>query len=300
MQYKLLRPFTESVIHAFAESSENEWQRQIERMSKNGNQILLLRGTRLSSFEETGYVVVFDDISHLLQAERQAAWGEVARRLAHEIKNPLTPIQLSAERLQYKLSAKLNDEDARLLQRATQTIVSQVAAMKKMVMEFADYARAPAVQLIALDMHLLLHEVMGLYEANSSPIAMQLNATNPRISGDATRLRQVIHNLLHNAHDALKNAAYPQIILRTENNQNTLKLSVLDNGSGFPEHMVTRAFEPYMTSKDKGTGLGLPIVKKIVEEHGGSIMIEKRDTGGTCISIIFPLLVVAEEEVVEI
>jgi PAS domain S-box-containing protein len=298
MQYKLLRPFTEAVIHAFAESSENEWQRQIQRMSKNGNQILLLRGTRLSSFEETGYVVVFDDISHLLQAERQAAWGEVARRLAHEIKNPLTPIQLSAERLQYKLSAKLNDEDAKLLQRATQTIVSQVAAMKKMVMEFADYARAPAVQLIALDMHQLLHEVMGLYEANSSPIAMQLNAINLHINGDATRLRQVIHNLLHNAHDALKNAEHPQIVLRTENIQNTLKLSVLDNGSGFPEHMVTRAFEPYMTSKDKGTGLGLPIVKKIVEEHGGSIMIEKRDTGGTCISIIFPLL--AEEEVVEI
>ena len=296
MQYKLLRPFTEAVLQAFAEPAENEWQRQIERMSKNGNQMLLLRGTRLSSVEETGYVVVFDDITHLLQAERQAAWGEVARRLAHEIKNPLTPIQLSAERLQYKLSEKLNAEDAKLLQRATQTIVSQVAAMKRMVMEFADYARAPAVQLMALDMHQLLNEVMGLYEANSSPIAMQLNATHPRINGDATRLRQVIHNLLHNAHDALKNVAYPQIVLRTENSQNTIKLSVLDNGSGFPEHMVARAFEPYMTTKDKGTGLGLPIVKKIVEEHGGSITIENRTTGGTCISIVFPLL--TEEEVV--
>jgi len=126
---------------------------------------------------------------------------------------------------------------------------------------------------------------------------MQLYATHPRMNGDATRLRQVIHNLLHNAHDALKNAAHPQIVLRTENyNQNSVKLSVLDNGSGFPEHMVARVFEPYMTTKDKGTGLGLPIVKKIVEEHGGSIMIENRVTGGTCISIIFPLL--AEEEVV--
>lgn len=295
MQYKLLRPFTEAVLQAFAESTENEWQRQIERMSKNGNQMLLLRGTRLSTIDETGYVVVFDDITHLLQAERQAAWGEVARRLAHEIKNPLTPIQLSAERLQYKLSEKLGAEDAKLLQRATQTIVSQVAAMKKMVMEFADYARAPAVQLIALDMHQLLNEVMGLYEANSSPIAMQLNATHTRINGDATRLRQVIHNLLHNAHDALKNVANPQIVLRTENSQNTIKLSVMDNGSGFPEQIVARAFEPYMTTKDKGTGLGLPIVKKIVEEHGGSIIIENRATGGTCISIIFPLL---EEEVV--
>ena len=297
MQYKLLRPLTEAVIKAFAESTENEWQRQIERMSKNGNQMLLLRGTRLSSLEETGYVVVFDDITHLLQAERQAAWGEVARRLAHEIKNPLTPIQLSAERLQYKLSGKLNVEDAQLLQRATQTIVSQVSAMKKMVMEFADYARAPAVQLMPLDMHQLLNEVMGLYEANSSPINLQLNAIQPRINGDATRLRQVIHNLLHNAHDALKNVTNPSIVLRTENNQNTIKLSVLDNGSGFPEQIVSRAFEPYMTTKDKGTGLGLPIVKKIVEEHGGTIMIEKRPTGGTCISIVFPLL--AEEEVME-
>jgi len=294
MQFKLLRPFTEAVLQAFAESSENEWQRQLERMSKNGSQMLLLRGTRLSSIDETGYVVVFDDITHLLQAERQAAWGEVARRLAHEIKNPLTPIQLSAERLQYKLSEKLNEEDSRLLQRATQTIVSQVAAMKRMVMEFADYARAPAVQLMALDMHQLLNEVMGLYEANSSPIALQLNAEHPLINGDATRLRQVIHNLLHNAHDALKNAASPQILLKTENSQNTIKLSVMDNGSGFPENMRARVFEPYMTTKVKGTGLGLPIVKKIVEEHGGSITIENRVTGGTCISIIFPLL---EEEV---
>jgi len=296
MQYKLLRPFTEAVMQAFAESTENEWQRQIERMSKNGNQMLLLRGTRLSSIEETGYVVVFDDITHLLQAERQAAWGEVARRLAHEIKNPLTPIQLSAERLQYKLSEKLSAEDAKLLNRATQTIVSQVAAMKKMVMEFADYARAPAVQLMPLDMHQLLNEVMGLYEANSSPITMQLNATYPRINGDATRLRQVIHNLLHNAHDALKNVAQPQIVLHTENDQNLIKLSVMDNGSGFPEHMLARAFEPYMTTKDKGTGLGLPIVKKIVEEHGGTINIENRVTGGTSISIYLPLLV--EEEAV--
>ena len=296
MQYKLLRPFTDVVLQAFLESDENEWRRQIERMSKNGTQMLLLRGTRLTSIEETGYVIVFDDITHLLQAERQAAWGEVARRLAHEIKNPLTPIQLSAERLEYKLSEKLNVEDARLLQRATQTIVSQVAAMKKMVMEFADYARAPAIQLIPLNLHQLLNEVMGLYEANSSPIMLQLTAGKAMINGDATRLRQVIHNLLHNAHDALKNQDNRQIILHTENRQNTIKLSVMDNGSGFPEHLVSRAFEPYMTTKEKGTGLGLPIVKKIVEEHGGSISIDNRTTGGTCININFPLLV--EEEVV--
>ena len=297
LQYKLLQPFTEAVVKAFDESTENEWQRQIERMSKNGNQMLLLRGTRLSSLDETGYVVVFDDITHLLQAERQAAWGEVARRLAHEIKNPLTPIQLSAERLQYKLHDKLEAEDAKLLKRATQTIVSQVAAMKKMVLEFADYARAPAVQLLPLDMHQLLNEVLGLYEANSSPITLKLNAKTTKMNGDATRLRQVVHNLLHNAHDALKNVDNPRITLGTENMQNSIKLSVMDNGSGFPEHLVTRAFEPYMTTKDKGTGLGLPIVKKIVEEHGGSIKIENRTSGGTCISIVFPLM--TEEEMVE-
>jgi nitrogen fixation/metabolism regulation signal transduction histidine kinase len=281
-------------MRAFGESTDNEWRIQLERMSKNGKQMLLLRGTRLSTTEETGYVVVFDDITYLLQAERQAAWGEVARRLAHEIKNPLTPIQLSAERLQYKLSTKLNTEDAQLLQRATQTIVSQVAAMKKMVMEFADYARAPAVQLAALDFHQLLNEVMGLYEANTSPITLQLTATHTNINGDATRLRQVIHNLLHNAHDAIKNQTQRQIILRTEDYQNSIKLSVLDNGIGFPEHLVDRAFEPYVTTKDKGTGLGLPIVKKIVEEHGGIISIENRTAGGTCISIVLPLMSVDE------
>ena len=297
MQYKLLRPFTEAAIQAFTESAENEWQRQIERMSKTGNQMLLLRGTRLTTIEETGYVVVFDDISHLLQAERQAAWGEVARRLAHEIKNPLTPIQLSAERLEYKLSKKLDAEDEKLLKRATQTIVSQVAAMKKMVTEFADYARVPAVQLVRLDIHQLLYEVMGLYEANSSPITLKLEAQHTMINGDATRLRQVVHNLLHNAHDALKNAGNPQIILSTQNIQNTIKVAVMDNGSGFPPEIVARVFEPYMTTKDKGTGLGLPIVKKIVEEHGGSISIENRPTTGSSINIIFPLLV--EEEGIE-
>lgn len=296
MQFKLLRPFTEAVVRAFEEASENEWRRQIERSSKNGNQILLMRGTRLATMEDTGYVVVFDDITHLLQAERQAAWGEVARRLAHEIKNPLTPIQLSAERLQYKLNEKLQSEDAKLLQRATQTIVSQVAAMKKMVMEFADYARTPAIQLMPLDLHQLLNEVMGLYEANSSPITLQLTAKIPRINGDATRLRQVVHNLLHNAHDALKNEENREIILRTEGNEHNIKLSVMDNGCGFPEQLMGRVFEPYMTTKEKGTGLGLPIVKKIVEEHAGTIMIENRPAGGSSVSITFPVLI--EEEVV--
>jgi nitrogen fixation/metabolism regulation signal transduction histidine kinase len=289
-QYALLRPFTSTVLDAFAESTGSEWQRQIERISKNGNQMLLLRGTRLLTGEAGGYVVVFDDITHLLLAERQAAWGEVARRLAHEIKNPLTPIQLSAERLQHKLSEKLVPADAQLLQRATQTIVSQVGAMKNMVMEFADYARGPSPKMAALDMHQLLREVLGLYEANHVPIALHLEATNTMVKGDATRLRQVVHNLLQNAQDALQGIASPGIELGSASQDGILHLWVQDNGSGFSENLLARAFEPYITTKPKGTGLGLAIVKKIVEEHGGNISIENVPTGGARVSCNLPLL----------
>ena len=291
VRHPLLRSFSDAVMQAFNEVTSGEWQRQIERLSKNGDQILLMRGTRLSTAMDNSYVVVFDDITHLLQAERQAAWGEVARRLAHEIKNPLTPIQLSAERLQHKLSAKLDGSDAQLLQRATQTIVSQVAAMKNMVTEFADYARAPAPKLVALDMHQLLREVLGLYEASGSPIILRLNAAQAWVQGDATRLRQVIHNLLQNSYDALQNVAQREIIVSTAEEGGALKLCVQDNGCGFPEHLLARAFEPYRTTKPKGTGLGLAIVKKIVEEHGGSIVIENVAAGGTRVSVTLPLLI---------
>jgi len=290
-RYALLRPFTSTVLEAFAEATAGEWQRQIERISKNGNQMLLLRGTRLLTGEAAaGYVVVFDDITHLLLAERQAAWGEVARRLAHEIKNPLTPIQLSAERLQHKLSEKLIPDDAQLLQRATQTIVSQVAAMKNMVMEFADYARGPSPKMTALDMHQLLREVLGLYEANHVPITLHLDATETTVKGDTTRLRQVVHNLLQNAQDALQGIANPEIVLGSVSKDGVLQLWVQDNGSGFSENLLARAFEPYMTTKTKGTGLGLAIVKKIVEEHGGSISIENVATTGARVSFSLPLL----------
>lgn len=286
----LLRPFVATLEHAFEEMPNGEWQRQIERVSKNGNQILLIRGTWLSTAAESGYVVVFDDITHLLRAERQAAWGEVARRLAHEIKNPLTPIQLSAERLQHKLSAKLDEKDASLLQRATQTIVSQVTAMKNMVTDFADYARAPALKLTELDMHQLLREVLGLYEANRYPLSVRLEAPHTRIRGDATRLRQVIHNLLQNAQDALGQVEQPRLSLQTSNEEGWLRMSVEDNGSGFPENLLDRAFEPYITTKPKGTGLGLAIVKKIVEEHGGIIAIENVVSGGARVIVTLPVL----------
>ncbi|MDR0481161.1 MAG: HAMP domain-containing protein [Gallionellaceae bacterium] len=289
-QYPLLRPFCLGVTQAFAEAAGGEWQRQVERISRNGKQMLLMRGTRLETATENGYVVVFDDITHLLQAERQAAWGEVARRLAHEIRNPLMPIQLSAERLQLKLGERLAAADAELLQRATQTIVSQVGALKNMVAEFSDYARAPAVKLSALDMHQLLREVLGLYEGNAIPVTLRADATQSWVRGDATRLRQVIHNLLKNAQEELQSAAHPQIILATANGEGALRLSVQDNGRGFPEHLLARAFEPYVTTKSHGTGLGLAIVKKIMEEHGGSIAIENLAQGGTQVMIVLPLL----------
>ena len=288
-RFTLLNSFCSTINEAFTETPNGEWQRQIERLSKNGNQILLMRGTRLPPGSGAGYVVVFDDISHLLQAERQAAWGEVARRLAHEIKNPLTPIQLSAERLQHKLSNKLDEGGAKLLRHATQTIVSQVAAMKNMVNDFANYARGPALKLSHLDVHKLIKEVLGLYEANITPIVLSLEAVKCEVNGDATRLRQVIHNLLQNAQDALQGIRQPQITLHTETQDGEILLHVEDNGAGFSESVLSSAFEPYMTTKTKGTGLGLAIVKKIVEEHGGHIAIENKPAGGARVSIVLPL-----------
>lgn len=288
-QYSLLNTFCQTITIAFAETGNGEWQRQIERISRNGMQILLMRGTRLPLGADAGFVVVFDDISHLLQAERQSAWGEVARRLAHEIKNPLTPIQLSAERLQHKLSAKLDETDAKLLQRATQTIVSQVSAMKKMVSDFADYARGPVLKLTRLDLHRLIKEVLGLYEANDVPIVLDLMGASAQINGDATRLRQVFHNLLQNAQDAMAGVTAPKIILSSEVVHEEIHLQVRDNGSGFSENALSRVFEPYMTTKPKGTGLGLAIVKKIIEEHGGRINVENHVNGGACVNIWLPL-----------
>jgi nitrogen fixation/metabolism regulation signal transduction histidine kinase len=289
-KYSLLSSFCHTVMDAFSETESGEWQRQIERLSRNGNQILLMRGTRLPEGGEAGYVVVFDDISHLLQAERQAAWGEVARRLAHEIKNPLTPIQLSAERLQHKLSEKLDEEDGQLLLRATQTIVSQVSAMKNMVSDFANYARGPALKFSHLDLHNLIKEVLGLYETNTVIIVLKLDAQQSEVNGDATRLRQVIHNLLQNAQDALQGVAQPKITLQTETQNGEIHLRVEDNGAGFPKSVLARAFEPYMTTKPKGTGLGLAIVKKLVEEHGGHTTIENIAGGGARVNISLPLV----------
>lgn len=265
-----------------------EWERQVERGVKSGVQVLLVRGSRLPQSAEAGCVVVFDDITHLLQAQRDAAWAEVARRLAHEIKNPLTPIQLSAERLQLKLASKLAAIDAEMLARSTQTIVNQVTALKQMVDAFSQYARTPEPSMKELDLHQLVREVLTLYESLGSGIRLDLAPQLPRVIGDAGQLRQVIHNLLQNAQDAMVGTDKPHIVITSETAGGTVRLSVTDNGSGFPEHLMKRAFEPYVTTKPKGTGLGLVIVKKIIEEHGGEVIISNVLPHGARVTLALP------------
>ncbi len=279
----------------FAVTEENEWQAQLELERLNGMpQVLLLRGSRLPESSGGGDVVVFDDVTRLIAAQRSAAWGEVARRLAHEIKNPLTPIQLSAERLQFKLADKLANGDADMLARGTQTIINQVQAMKRMVDDFRDYARLPAPVVAPLDLNELIREVLGLYESSSATIDTELAGDLGPVLGDATQLRQIIHNLLRNAEDALEGRDDARIVIRTARGLRHACLSIADNGPGFPVELLPRIFEPYVTTKARGTGLGLPIVKKIVEEHQGSIEISNAPEGGARIDIRLPL--VKEEE----
>ncbi|WP_297356274.1 PAS domain-containing sensor histidine kinase [Paraburkholderia sp.] len=298
------------------------WQQQfsVQVPGETEPLTLLVRGARLVSatdrdaedMQTSGYVVVFDDISDVISAQRSIAWGEVARRLAHEIKNPLTPIQLSAERLQMKLADKLTPSDAEVLKRGATTIVNQVAAMKQMVDSFRDYARTPPAVLANLQLNELASEVLTLYgiEEGKSAIHVELAAL-PVIRGDATQLRQVIHNLLQNAQDAVSEIEHPRVLLETRTVEYgdpdaegkvrvAVRLTVSDNGPGFPARILTRAFEPYVTTKAKGTGLGLAMVKKIVDEHGARIDIRNRLKAGDVIegaqiSILF--LQLADDDV---
>ena len=293
-----------SILESFAQRG-GEWQQQLE-IDNDGKrqQVLLLQGTALPEAGGGGFVVVFDDISELIGAQRSAAWGEVARRLAHEIKNPLTPIQLSAERLQIKLADRLTGADRELLDRATLTIVNQVEAMKHMVNDFRDYARTPPPQLADVDLPALLDELIALYGASRAPIAVnRLSSENhavlsaptidqefPRIRADATQLRQVLHNLLSNAQDALTGVAEPLVRVELAVDGRRMRICVRDNGPGFTQEVLNRAFEPYVTTKSRGTGLGLAIVKKIVDDHGGEVRVSNVSTnGGGEISLWLPL-----------
>jgi len=268
---------------------EAEFSRQLEIMGPQGKQLILVRATRMPAAKDSGFVVVFDDVTTMAEAQRDAAWSEVARRLAHEIKNPLTPIQLSAERLQHKLSEKLDEADAGLLARATGTIVNQVGAMKSMVNEFSEYARAPSVSLTSINVNRLIEDVSGLYENSEAKITYELAEDMPDLIGDVTMLRQVLHNLVQNAQDALVDEASPQILVKTDWDEAYVKLTVSDNGHGFPNHLLAHAYEPYVTTKSHGTGLGLAVVKKMVEEHDGRSTIENNEVGGASITIALPL-----------
>lgn len=247
--------------------------------------ILVARGAELPGAKR---LLVFDDISEIVSAQRVQAWGEVARRLAHEIKNPLTPIQLSAERLEMKLAGKVAPPEQALLTKSVKTIVDQVDAMKRLVNEFRDYARLPAAELKGLDLNALVTEVTHLYVSETSevPVRLDLDVRCPRMLGDAQQLRQVLHNLLQNAQDATETAGRGSdeygVTLRTQwlESAGRVRLSVIDCGTGFPEHILKRAFEPYVTTKAKGTGLGLAVVKKIADEHGTRVDIANRLVDG--------------------
>lgn len=326
--------FAKAITTAFSEQNAQSaggetvdgihWQHQIEipRMvdqsdakanaeshmaSDIGNHIILLaRGSRLPIESGIGYLVVFDNISDVISAQRSIAWGEVARRLAHEIKNPLTPIQLSAERLQMKLAGKLSEQDATILSKSTTTIVNQVSAMKRMVDDFRDYAKTPPAILSPLDLNALIEEILNLYIGGDERdiIHVILEKNLPQVMGDATQLRQVVHNLLQNAQDAVverKDATPARIDVATETVhyqssegevRSAVRLSITDNGPGFSPKILARAFEPYVTSKPRGTGLGLAMVKKIIEEHGGRIDIQNR-TDGNGAKILILLLKLA-------
>ncbi len=315
-----LKTFSAAVTQAFSELSAKtaasgkdivgqHWQRQIEipqpvAEGEEAHDIMLLaRGSRLPVEGESGHIIVFDDITGIISAQRSLAWGEVARRLAHEIKNPLTPIQLSAERLQMKLENKLNETEALFLEKSTQTIVNQVTAMKRMVDDFRNYARTPPAYLAPLDLNKLVEDIVYLYAGDDARdiVHADLCPDLPWLMGDETQLRQVIHNLLQNALDAVAEVNHEQkdparVDVTTEkvtyhNAANEIcvavRLSVRDNGSGFQQKMLSRVFEPYATTKERGTGLGMAVVKKIIDEHHGRIDVQNRqDATGAVVSVL--------------
>lgn len=293
-----LQVFGEAVQKEFAQYLGNRaehgldhWQQSFELGGDTAVQspferavTLVARGAELPGAQR---LLVFDDISEIVSAQRAQAWGEVARRLAHEIKNPLTPIQLSAERMEMKLAGKLEGTELAILTKSVKTIVDQVDAMKRLVNEFRDYARLPSAELQPVDLNSLVRDVLQLYESDASKVVLlaDLDETCPLVRGDAQQLRQVIHNLVQNAQDATESAALPtpgRVTVRTQNlaAAERVRLSVQDQGTGFPDHILKRAFEPYVTTKTKGTGLGLAVVKKIADEHSTRVDITNRTTEG--------------------
>ncbi len=291
-----LKSFCDQVV-PMIQSSEKKWQTEVKLFDGDRSKMLMCRGVTLpiDAAQKGGYALVFDDITELIRAQRDSAWGEVARRLAHEIKNPLTPIQLSAERLRGKILPKLNEQESSILDRATSTIVQQVESMKAMVNDFADYARIPQIERTPLDLNKLISEVIELYQNNTynTVVSASLDEYPPRIKGDSNRLRQLLHNLIKNALEAMHEQQDAKIEITTHcfeiSGVPFVSLEVTDDGPGFPPEILERLFEPYVTTKTKGTGLGLAIVKKIVEEHGGTIRADNTPEHGARIKIRLPI-----------
>ncbi len=288
-----------SAIKQRLQPSYSDWREQIELLSESGKRVLMCACTALPNDVggAAGMVLVFDDITTLLQAQRDAAWGEVARRLAHEIKNPLTPIQLSAERMRRKFLGSMNAQDAQILERATHTIVAQVDAMKQMVNAFSEYARAPDMHFSPFDLNQLITEVVDLYRVqdSSADLKLRLSKDLPNISADRMRIRQILNNLVTNSLEALEGRVGASIEIETSvaddgaRHGAAVAIVVTDNGPGFQRDLIGTVFDPYVTSKPKGTGLGLAIVKKIVEEHGGRIEADNQRSGGARVRILLPL-----------
>jgi len=260
------------------------WQQSFELNAKGTTPFdegvtLIARGALLPNNDR---LLVFDDVSEMVSAQRAQAWGEVARRLAHEIKNPLTPIQLSAERLAMKLDGKVAQPEQAILTKSVKTIVDQVDAMKRLVNEFRDYARLPAAQLAPTDLNALVRDILALYDSATVPVRFELADDCPLAMADAQQVRQMVHNLVQNAQDAVAGHPGAEVLLRTRRSDSGqwVRLSVIDQGPGFAEHILKRAFEPYVTTKVKGTGLGLAVVKKIMDEHGGRVDLSNRVTDG--------------------
>ncbi len=277
------------------------WQHEFGLSLPGGNKIVICSGDTLpgAGGRPSGHVIVIEDVTALVQAQRDAAWGEVARRLAHEIKNPLTPIQLSAERIRQRCLPRMSGEEGRLLDRATHTIVQQVEVMKELVKAFSEYARTPRLNLESRDIGAVVQEVCDLYRNDVSGIRFEIRIEDglPEVAFDAGRFRQLLHNLIKNAREAtVDGRCVVGIECRhiVDEHNDCIEVRIHDNGPGIPEEMVDRIFEPYVTGKVKGSGLGLPIVKKIVEEHGGRIWVEKCDHAGACFVIRLPLQARAE------
>jgi len=298
-----------NVMEAHALGNHEDWRDQVTLFGTSGRQILNCSGAFLElpgGHDTPVQVIVIDDITALIQGQKNAAWSEMARRLAHEIKNPLTPIQLAAERLRHKYLRALAPDQSETLDRLTNTIIQQVETMKDMVNTFSEYARVPAIRLEEVDLNALLQEVLDLYSTvdTGANIALRLAPGLPPTLADRGRIRQVLNNLIANALDASSGQAHPRLEVVsnhvTEAGREFIEIRVRDSGTGISGDIIGTIFEPYVTTKQKGTGLGLAIVRKIVDEHNGMVWMENnRDTNGACAVIRLPVIAASRDGVNE-